>query len=134
MSPPRESRPGGNATETANGSAERTTQIISDRAYEVVASQQVSWWPIHLYVQPFLDAAGSWPMAGTPAWCELADNDAAKLAALLDAARHHVLRVETAQAALCEASRDVAAAEDWSAVANEIRQRREVYIPRRVAL
>jgi hypothetical protein len=69
-------------------------------------------------------------MAGTPAWCALDDEDPLKEAALLDAAQHHTLRVETAQQQRCEASRAVAAAEDWGSIATEMQQRREVYIPR----
>jgi hypothetical protein len=90
-------------------------------------NQQVSWWQVHEYVQPILAAAGSWPMAGTPAWCALADDDPAKLAALLDAARHWALRVDTCQAAACEASRDISAAADWAAAGQHIKTRREFY-------
>jgi hypothetical protein len=96
-------------------------------------SQQVSFWSVHEHVQPVLDEVGSWPMAGTPQWCALDETHPAKTAALLDAARHWALRVETCQEAECEASQAVSAAADWSAIANEIRRRREVYIPREVA-
>ncbi len=138
MSPPRrESRPGGNATETANGSAERTTQIIS--------AQQVAWWTVHEFVAPLLTGVGFWPMAGTPAWCDLEDGPV-KWAALLDAAQHWVLRVETCQEAHCDASRQVGKAawdgdegdepvdEDhqltWSALSREILVRTEFYAAR----
>ena len=94
------------------------------------ASQQVSWWSVHEYVQPMLDVACEWPMVGSPAWCQLADDDPAKLAALCDAAQHWALRVETCQQASAEASRDIAAAADWKAIASEIQQRRGTYIPR----
>jgi hypothetical protein len=77
-------------------------------------------------------------MAGTPAWCLLADGDPVKLAAIYDAAQHWILRVETCQVAECEASHDVSAAIDWSTVARErLRHANAVasgaYIPRRVA-
>jgi len=91
------------------------------------ASQQVNWLPVHEWVAPKLAQAGSWPMAGSPAWCLLDDRDPAKWAALLDAAQHHALRVEMAQVAACEAARDVSAAVDWSTVAGEIRSRTEFY-------
>jgi hypothetical protein len=79
-----------------------------------------------------LERIGSWPPAGTPAWCELPDTDPVKLAALLDAAQHFALRVETCQQAECEASHDISAAADWSRIAQQIRQRRNnsAYIPR----
>jgi hypothetical protein len=99
----------------------------------VIASQSVRFWDVHCFVQPWLDAAGEWPMAGTQAWFDLGATHPRKWAALLDAARHHALRCETAQAALAEASRDISAAADWGAVANEIRRRREAYIPRRAS-
>lgn len=84
-------------------------------------SQQVSWWSVHEWVQRYLDAAGHYPPAGTPSWCDLADGDRRKWAALLDAARHWVLRVETHQEQLAEASKAVSAAANWPAVAQEIR-------------
>jgi Protein of unknown function (DUF2742) len=98
-----------------------------------ISSRQVSWWSVHEYVTPRLAAAESWPMAGTPAWCQLDDDDPVKLAALCDAAQHHALRVETAQAALADASKAVSDAEDWSAVATKAMHRHSVYIPRRAS-
>lgn len=97
------------------------------------SSSQVSWWSVHEHVQPLLDQVGSWPMAGTPAWCALNTDDPVKLAALLDAAQHHTLRVETAQAAKAEAARAISAGADWSAAANQIVQHRGAYIPRRAS-
>lgn len=94
------------------------------------ASRAVSWWSVHEYVAPTLAAAVEWPMAGTPAWCDLDDTDPVKWAAICDAARHWALRVETCQAASAEASRDVSAAADWPAVSREIQRRRDAYIRR----
>lgn len=90
-----------------------------------MSNQQVSWWSVHEFVAPYLDAAA--PAAGTPAWCALDDTDPAKWAAVLDAARHWALRVETCQAAECEASHDVSAAADWSAIARSVRHHAEFY-------
>jgi hypothetical protein len=98
-----------------------------------VSGQQVSWWSVHEYVAPLLERAGPWPTLGTPAWCDLDDTDPRKVAALFDAAQHWALRVETCQQQLAEASRDVSAAADWSAIATEIFYRRGTYIPREVA-
>jgi hypothetical protein len=75
-------------------------------------------------------------MVGTPAWCALPDTDPAKLAALLDAARHWALRVDSCQQALCEASHDISAAADWHAISNTITahraaRRSSAYIPRK---
>jgi len=88
-----------------------------------IASRTTDWWSVRSFVAPYLDAAGDYPMAGTLAWQELPAADARKWAALLDAASHHILRVETAQEARAEAAKAVAAAADWPRVAQEIRQR-----------
>ncbi|WP_373199835.1 DUF2742 domain-containing protein [Mycobacterium marinum] len=124
MNQQRESRPAGNGT--ANHS---DTYSISGRA--------VSWWEVHTHVAPVLAAAGSWPMVGTPAWCQLDDTDPAKLAAVRDAAQHWALRVETCQQAMAAASHEVSAADDWGAVARSARRhadavRSGAYIPREV--
>jgi hypothetical protein len=79
-----------------------------------------------------LESVGQWPMLGTPGWCELPDDDPAKLAALLDAARHWALRVDMAQQAAADASRAISGAADWSSIANEMRRRKGAYIARQV--
>jgi hypothetical protein len=84
-----------------------------------IASQQVSWVDVHEFVLPKLQAVGDWPMVGSPAWCDLGGSDPIKWAALLDAAQHWALRLEACQTARAEASRDVAAAADWRAIAQE---------------
>jgi hypothetical protein len=88
-----------------------------------LSSQQVAWYEVHLFVASHLDAVGSWPMAGTPAWCSLDDSDPGKLAALLDGARHWALRVQTCQEAECEASHAISAAADWRAIAQRVKDR-----------
>lgn len=93
-------------------------------------SQQVSWWPCHEFITTLAVQANSMPIAGTPEWCGLADGDSRKLLALALAGEHHVLRVETAQQAFAEASREIAAAVDWSTVAREIQQRNSFYAER----
>lgn len=103
----------------------------SSRPAFSTASRQVSWWTVHQFIHPLLEAVGSWPMAGTPAWVDA--EAAVKSASLFDAAQHWALRVETAQAAQAEASREVSTAVDWPAIANEMRRRSGIYIPRRSA-
>lgn len=90
------------------------------------ASQQVSWWSTHEFITALVANVNNLPVAGTPAWCALSDNDPAKLIALAVAGEHHVLRVETAQNAMAEASRVVAASPNW-----RTRPRGNSYIPRR---
>ena len=95
-----------------------------------LTSRAVSWWSVHEYVEPLLAAVGQWPMAGTPEWCALPDNDARKIAALYDAAQHWSLRVESCQAARCEAARAVSASADWTSIARAINQRNDFYAQR----
>ena len=90
-------------------------------------NQQVSWWDVHEFVAPHLDAVGSYPMAGTPAWCALDDTDPRKWAALLDAAQHWALRVETCQEAEIEASHAISAALDWGRIGRYLRDEAEFY-------
>ncbi|KUI44052.1 hypothetical protein AU197_21190 [Mycobacterium sp. IS-1590] len=93
-------------------------------------SRTVDWWSVHIHVEPLLREVECWPMVGTLPWQHLPTDDPKKLAAIFDAARHWALRVDTSQAALAEASREVSASVDWSRTA---RTRSGVYIPRRVA-
>jgi hypothetical protein len=136
-----------NATPVLTKTKTRTSQISSaarqpytDAAQPVgtvmpvVASQQVNWWAVHEFVAPMLAQVGSCPTVGTPAWCALRDDDPVKIAGIFDAARHWALRVETCQQERAQASRDISAAANWSAVATRILQPRdEAYIPREVA-
>lgn len=91
----------------------------------------VDWWEVHTFIDAVVKAnPGHLPTAGTPAWCELADDDIKKLIALAVAGEHHVLRVEVDQAAAGDASRAISASTDWSQLAREITQRRDTYIRR----
>jgi hypothetical protein len=92
-----------------------------------LSSSAVRWWDFNEWAQPLLDAVGEWPTVGTQAWFDLADDDPRKLAALYDGARHWALRVETCQIAECQASSDVSAAADWSAIGQKIRQRNQFF-------
>lgn len=109
--------------------ARATSTLPSDDAQcsrsDGVASRSVSWWSVHEFVQKYLETAGHYPTAGTPAWCELADGDRRKWAALLDFAQHHALRVETAQQQQAQASRDISAATNWTRIGAEVVQRNE---------
>ena len=85
-------------------------------------SRAVSWWPCHEFITALVARYNDLPTAGTPAWCGLDDGDPRKLIALAVAGEHHVLRMETAQEARAEASKAIATAADWPAVAREVRQ------------
>ena len=88
----------------------------------LMTARSVSWWSVHEYVTRLTEPLTDWPMAGTPAWCDLDDDDPRKLAAVADAGQHHALRIETAQEIHAEASKAVAAAADWPGIAQEIHQ------------
>lgn len=98
-----------------------------------VESRAVSWWPVHTFIAALVAQANDLPVAGTPRWCALSDTDHRKLLALAVAGEHHVLRTEIGQEQHAQASRDVSAAADWAAIARDIRQHNEIYIPRRIA-
>jgi hypothetical protein len=92
-----------------------------------VGSQAVNWWAVHEFVAVRIETVGPFPMVGTPAWCDLPDDDPVKWAALLDAAQHWALRVNTCQEAMAEASKTISDAVDWPRVAREFQQRSEFY-------
>lgn len=99
------------------GAAITTTSPV-DNTHNI-GSRQVSFWSVHEFVTPMLAEEQSWPMVGTPQWCDLADDDPRKLAAIFDAAQHWALRIETSQEAQIQASHELSASADWSAIAQE---------------
>ena len=104
----------------------RTTETRAFTGAGFPPSQTVSWWPAHEFLTALVAQYNHLPTAGTPDWQQLADTDPRKLLALAAAGEHHVLRVETAQAAMGEASKAVASVPDW-----RTRPRGPAYIPRR---
>lgn len=114
------------------GSEARATSTTAIADINSTASHQVSWWPAHEFLAAVLAQAnvGPLPWAGTPAWCELADGDPRKLLAMAVAGEHHVLRIETAQAALAEASQAVSAAADWTRIGQHNRDHEAFYCQR----
>lgn len=94
------------------------------------ASQQVSWWDVHQFVQA-LDLPPL-PFPGTPAWQHA--SDAVKAMACIAAAEHYALLLDTRQEHLADASKAIAAETDWAAVARNITRRESgVYIPRKAS-
>jgi hypothetical protein len=93
-----------------------------------VESQQVSWWSVHEFVTAAIQHAdiSSWPSAGTPAWCALADGDPRKWAAMLTAGEQWALRIDILQEASAEAAKSICRSvkeldrpTTWSAIAKE---------------
>lgn len=93
-----------------------------------MTSQQVTW----VTVLDFVRRRGIDPtkvlLAGSPSWAELPDDHPDKLAAVLAAGVHHALRIDTNQAAIADASREISRAATWSKLAQP---RGNTYIPRR---
>lgn len=87
---------------------------------------------MHEYADSLLGQHDSWPLIGSPAWCELPDDDPRKLAAAVDAAQHWALRLEQGQREMAETSRAIAAAVDWPEVSRQLQRRRGSYIQRAV--
>lgn len=113
--------------ESRGGQSPASAQQLAHDSHnsDITTSRQVAWWEVHLWRDRTLERLGvhAFPMAGTPAWCVLGDDDPAKLAAALDAAQHWALRVETCQETQAAAAKAVSAAEDWIALAKANRAR-----------
>lgn len=99
-----------------------------------MTSRQVCWTAVLAFVERRGINPTTALIAGTPAWAALDDQHPDKLAAVLAAGVHHALRLDLNQQAAADASKAIAAAEDWPAVARCIRAGRgSAYIPRRTA-
>lgn len=93
-------------------------------------SQQVSWWPVHEFVAAL--HLPELPFPGTPAWQNT--SDAVKALACIAAAPHYALLLDTRQEHLADASKQIAAGENWAAVARSIHRRQSgLYIPRKAS-
>lgn len=99
-------------------------------------STTVSWWETHTYLEYQLAQAniGPLPLAGSPDWQALSDDNPQKLLALAVAGEHHILRMETAQESRAEASRAISACADWPTIVTRIIRlgRGHAYIARQV--
>jgi hypothetical protein len=95
--------------------------------------EQVNHFPVFEFVEARVYDIDDWPLAGTPAWCLLNDDDPAKIAAVLDAGRHWALRLDCEQHVRAEASRAISGSADWAAMSRNLRRgTSRAYIPRRV--
>jgi hypothetical protein len=99
-----------------------------------IHSRQVAWFEAHQFRERIAGDVGERPVAGSPAWCALPDSDPRKVIALLDAGVFWCLDTDTEQEQRAEASRDVASAADWTAVARSVQQGRgSGYIARKAS-
>ncbi|OBK12970.1 hypothetical protein A5637_20670 [Mycolicibacterium fortuitum] len=102
------------------------------------ASRQVAWFEVYSFAARFavnhdLDLLASYEMIpGTPQWCQLADDDARKLMALVLGGVREALANDTRQEHIADAGKKICTAANWSALAQRIRNGRgDSYIPRR---
>lgn len=103
-------------------------------------SRQVSWFEVYQFVERWARSSSTpdheldlqLPIAGTPQWCGLPDDDARKLLAVILGGIREALNHEVVQEHRAAASRDLASSTDWSTIARRIRTGRgDAYIPRR---
>lgn len=92
-----------------------------------IASRTICWEPVHDYVEKLaaqlgVDLRDRLPYPGTLSWLALDDGSPIKKAALLLAASQRVLHLEVEQEDRADASKAVAAAADWPAIAGEVRR------------
>jgi len=112
--------------------SKQNTDAPADRGGGAPSSRQVTYLPVYELLSPLLGDPGLIP--GSPVWCQLDDTDPAKWQAILWAAVWWAVDQDTRQAALSDASREISAAADWSAIAKQIRAGRgDSYIPRKAS-
>ncbi|MFL0276989.1 DUF2742 domain-containing protein [Mycobacterium sp. SMC-19] len=102
----------------------------------MTSSRQVSWSEVNRFITEVIKAAncGPLPLAGSPEWRAMPDDSIEKLIALADAGQHAVLQWDITQTAAADASKAIAASENWHAVSRCIRAGRgPAYIPRRAS-
>lgn len=104
------------------------------------ASQQVDWYETFTYASNIAAQHGLsldhrvLPIAGTPQWCGVPDDDARKLLALILGGVRESLNHEVEQERRATASVDVSKSADWSAIGRRIwSSRGEAYIPRKAS-
>lgn len=103
------------------------------------SSRQVSWFEVFQFVERWtsksaVDLDLHLPIAGTPRWCDLPDDDARKLLAVLLGGVREALTNDIHQSAMADASHEIAGSTDWSTVARRVQNGRGgAYIPRKAS-
>lgn len=92
----------------------------------------ITWEPVRAFVGRLLAGRHTTIVAGTPEWCELPEDDPAKMLAILTAGSRWCLETELDQIdqrriAAKHAAIEVATALDWTRVAKRIRDRDAFY-------
>ncbi|WP_372586861.1 DUF2742 domain-containing protein [Mycobacteroides abscessus] len=96
------------------------------------ASREISCTAVYQRLSPLLGEPG--PVIGTPAWLQLDDTDPAAWRSVLWAALQWAVAQDARQEHLADASKAIAAGENWAAVARSIHRRQSgLYIPRKAS-
>jgi len=116
--------------------SERPQEARPDSGAGFPASRQVNWYETFTFASKIAAQQGLsldhhvLPLAGSPQWCGMADDDARKLLALVLGGVREALAHDTRQAAMADASREISGAAPWSEIA---RGRGAAYISRKAS-
>lgn len=99
------------------------------------ASQEVNWYETLRFAERWAANHGvaldHHLVAGTPQWCQMPDDDARKLMALVLGGVREALTNDTRQAAIAEAQQEISADYDWARISRQVYgDRGPAYIPR----
>lgn len=104
------------------------------------SSCQVSWFSVFGFAERWASGRGldlldhNLLIPGTPQWCDLPDDDARKLLALILGGVREALTHDVAQGHRAEAAQVIAESTNWSTQANRLRGRSgAAYIPRKAS-
>lgn len=119
--------PGPKRSEDRGGGQLSVPATTPERHQRPASSGQVAWHPVYEYLNRLRRRTGaldtSAPALGSPVWCALPDDHGDKLASVFNTAEGWAYTAAYEQAALAEASKAVAGAEDWVKVAKRHRDR-----------
>jgi hypothetical protein len=89
-----------------------------------IESRQVNWYEVYAFAERVATERGvaldHHLLPGTPRWCGMSDGDARKMLSLVLGGVREALINDIRQEAMAEASREIASATDWSAVAQRV--------------
>jgi hypothetical protein len=111
-----------------------------DSAGGYPSSCQVSWFEVYKFVERWARPSSSsddeldlqLPIAGTPQWCAMSDDDARKLMSVILGGIREALQHDVVQEHRAEAAHAIAESANWTTQANRLRGRSgSAYIHRR---
>ena len=97
-----------------------------------MTGRQVDWYPVYRYASQIASHHGvvlehrALPVAGTPSWCGLPDDDARKLLSLVLGGVREALTNDMHQEAVQQAGADVHGGDDWGWLAPTVQRHRQI--------